>query len=175
MTETVIRIPTLRTERLILRAPRIEDFEGYAAFRASNRARILGGPFTRAQSFEQMSALVGHWLFRGYGRWIVADGETNKPLGIVGLFCPADWPEPEIAWSVFDGAEGRGIAFEAASAARSYAYGTLGWRTAVSLIAPENVRSIALAQRLGARRDGEYPHPAFGPLDIYRHPAPEAA
>lgn len=175
MTETVVRIPTLRTERLVLRAPRIGDFEGYAAFRESERARMIGGPFTRAQAFEQMSALVGHWLFRGYGRWMVADGATDEPLGVVGLFFPEGWPEPEIAWSLFDGAEGRGIAFEAATAARSYAYGTLGWRTAVSLVAPENARSIALAERLGARRDGQFPHPAFGPLDIYRHPAPEAA
>lgn len=175
MTETVVRIPTLVTERLVLRAPRIEDFEGYAAFRASERARVLGGPFTRIQAFEQMSALVGHWLLRGYGRWMVADRSTEEPLGVVGLFYPEGWPEPEIAWSLFDGAEGRGIAYEAALAARRYAYGTHGWRTAVSLIAPDNARSIALAGRLGARRDGEYPHPVFGPLEIYRHPAPESA
>lgn len=173
MSDTVVRIPTIETPRLVLRAPRAEDFEAYAAFRASERSRIIGGPFTRAQAFEQMAALVGHWHLRGFGRWMVADKATGEALGVVGLFHPDNWPEPEIAWSVFDAAEGRGIAFEAATAARDYAYRTLGWRTAISLIAPENERSIALARRLGAVRDGTHPHEHFGSLDIYRHPAPE--
>ena len=94
---------------------------------------------------------------------------------MVGLFYPEGWPEPEIAWTVFDGAEGRGIAFESATAARDHAYTALGWTTAVSLIAPDNPRSIALARRLGAVHDGDYPHPDHGTLQIYRHPAPEAA
>ena len=49
----MIDIPTLYTERLTLRAPRLSDFEAYAEFRGSERARILGGPFTRAQAFDQ--------------------------------------------------------------------------------------------------------------------------
>jgi ribosomal-protein-alanine N-acetyltransferase len=175
MTETVIRIPSLRTDRLVLRAPRPEDFEAYAAFRASERARVLGGPFTRIQSFEQLAGIVGHWQLRGFGRWIVADRATGEALGIVGLFYPEGWPEPEIAWSVFEAAEGRGIAFEAATAARDYAYRVLGWSTVVSLIAPDNHRSVALALRLGAAPDGVYPHAVHGDLDIYRHPAPKAA
>lgn len=168
-----MRIPTLRTERLVLRAPQPADFGPYAAFRGSERARILGGPFTPIQSFEALAGIVGHWHLRGYGRWIVADPDTDAPLGIVGLFYPEGWPEPEIAWSVFEAAEGRGIACEAALAARGYAYGTLGWTTVISLIAPGNTRSIALADRLGAVHDGEYRHATLGPLRIYRHPLPE--
>ena len=175
MTDTVLVIPTIETSRLLLRAPRLDDFERYAEFRASERARILGGPFPRQQAFEQLSAMAGHWLLRGYGRWIVADKASGEPLGFVGPFYPEGWPEPEIAWSLFHSAEGRGIAFEAAKAARDFAYGELGWHTAVSLIAPQNARSIALARRLGAECEGEYRHATFGVLHVYRHPAPEDA
>jgi ribosomal-protein-alanine N-acetyltransferase len=175
MTETLIRIPTLSTERLVLRAPLPSDFDAYADFRASERARMLGGPFTRIQSFDQLAGIIGHWQLRGFGRWIVADGSTDAPLGIVGLFYPEGWPEPEIAWSVFGTSEGRGIAFEAATAARDYAYRVLGWSTVISLINPGNHRSIALARRLGAAPEGVYAHAVHGDLDIYRHPAPEAA
>jgi ribosomal-protein-alanine N-acetyltransferase len=175
MTETVIRIPSLRTERLVLRAPRPEDFEAYAAFRGSERARLLGGPFSRIESFHHLGAIVGHWQLRGFGRWIVADAATDEALGVVGLFYPEGWPEPEIAWTVFAAAEGRGIAFEAATAARDYAFRILGWTTAISLIAPSNARSIALAERLGARPDGSYDHAEYGTLTIYRHSAQEAA
>lgn len=167
-------IPVLETERLRLRAPRLEDFAAYAAFGASPRSATVGGPFGRARAFSQFSALIGHWALKGFGRFLVADRESDAPLGVVGPMAPPDWPEPEIAWTVFDGAEGRGIAFEAASAARAWAYRALGWRTAVSLIDPGNFRSQALARRLGCARDGAFPHEEHGELLIWRHPSPEA-
>ncbi len=167
-------IPVLQTERLTLRAPSWDDFDAYAAFRGSDRAKLLGGPFTRAQAFNQLAEIAGHWTLRGYGRWMVADRETDQPLGIVGLYCPEDWPEPEIAWSVFQAGEGRGIAHEAALTARTYAYDTLGWTTAISLIDPVNTRSVALAKRMGCQSGETYEHPTYGTMHIWRHPSPEA-
>ncbi|MDP5360828.1 MAG: GNAT family N-acetyltransferase [Paracoccaceae bacterium] len=168
-------IPMLQTERLILRAPRWEDFETYAAFRGSERASAVGGPYSRAQAFEQLCAILGHWHLRGYGRWMVADKDTDAPLGIVGLYYPEDWPEPELAWSVFGESEGRGIAREAALTARAYAYDTLGWTTLMSLIDPINTRSVALARRLGCTEGETYDHPTYGTMYIWRHPAPVVA
>jgi RimJ/RimL family protein N-acetyltransferase len=171
---TTIAIPTVESARLRLRAPRRADFDAFAAFRGSDRSRIIGGPYTPSEAFEQLAAIVGHWQLNGFGRWIVADRETDAALGVVGPFFPFDWPEPEIAWSVFEAAEGKGIAFEAAQAARAHAYGTLGWTTAVSLISADNARSVALARRLGCREDGVYLHPKYGTMTIWRHPGPEA-
>jgi ribosomal-protein-alanine N-acetyltransferase len=105
---------------------------------------------------------------------MIADRETDAPLGVVGPYFPEGWPEPEIAWTVFEQAEGRGIAFEAAQEARRFAYETLGWTTAISCTMPENTRSQALAQRMGCVRDGTYGHPEGYTLHIWRHPAPEA-
>ena len=170
----MIDIPVIETARLRLRAPEARDFEAYAAFRASDRARLLGGPYTRGQAFDQICSIIGHWHMRGFGRWMVADRVTDAPLGIVGLFYPEDWPEPEIAWSVFEVAEGQGIAEEAARAARAHAYDTLGWTTAISLIDPANTRSVALAQRLGCKDGETFEHAALGTLHIWRHPSPEA-
>lgn len=166
-------IPVLHTEKLTLRAPRWDDFEAYAAFRGSDRAALLGGPFTRAQAFNQLAEIIGHWGLRGYGRWMVADRETDQPLGIVGLYYPESWPEPEIAWSVFEAAEGRGVAYDAALAARDYAYDTLGWTTAISLIDPVNTRSVALARRMGCTDGETYEHEEYGLMHIWRHPGPE--
>ena len=167
-------IPTLVTERLTLRAPRPEDFEPFAAFYASERSGMVGGPLDRIEAWRSFAAIVGHWPLRGFGRWTVADVTTGEPLGVVGLLHPEGWPEPEIGWILFERAEGRGIAHEAASAARAHAYGTLGWTTAISLIDPRNARSIALAQRLGATREGHFHHPKRGPVPIWRHPDPAA-
>ena len=172
MTATVT-IPTVETDRLRLRAPRLDDFEPYAAFCGSERARGVGGPYSRSQSFQRLEGLVGHWHLRGFGRWVVADRATDAALGVVGPMFPPDWPEPEIAWSVFAPAEGRGIAREAAEAARRFVYEVLGWTTVVSLVAPGNARSTALAHRLGCRDDGTYRHETLGALTIWRHPGPE--
>ena len=170
---TEITIPTIETERLRLRAPVAEDFEAHVGFNASPRSHFVGGPYPRSHAFLGLCALAGHWQIRGYGRWIIADKDTDAALGTCGPFRPDGWPEPEIAWSLYDHAEGRGIAFEAASAARAWAYGTLGWTTAMSAIDPENTRSVRLAERLGCRPDGTFEHDVHGTLHIWRHPGPE--
>lgn len=172
--ETLIRIPTLETTRLVLRAPQASDIEAYAAFCASPRSATVGGPFSRDEAFSRLSALLGHWHLRGYGRWMVTDRESGAPLGVVGLMYPESWPAPEIAWSLFDAAEGKGIAHEAAVAARDYAYRVLHWDTVISCVAGDNDRSTALAERMGCVRDGVFDHPRFGSLVVWRHrPASE--
>ncbi len=171
---TLITIPTVETERLRLRCPRLDDFEAYAAFRTSDRAIHLGGPNTRTQAFDKLGEIIGHWHLRGYGRWMVADKTTDEPLGVVGPFFPDDWPEPEIAWSVFAAAEGRGVAFEAAQASLRYVYHTLGWTTAISCTTPDNTRSQALAHRLGATREADFTTIDGLDLHVFRHTGPEA-
>jgi RimJ/RimL family protein N-acetyltransferase len=166
-------IPLLETERLVLRAPAERDFEPEVAFYASQRSRHVGGPLPRDLVWRALAASLGHWLLRGYGYWALDDKETGAYCGRVGLWSPESWPEPEVSWSLMPEAEGRGLAREAALRVRAYAYQVLNWTTAISMIAPENTRSIALAERLGARFESEYEHPSFGWMNIYRHPSPE--
>ncbi|MFT4620407.1 MAG: RimJ/RimL family protein N-acetyltransferase [Sulfitobacter sp.] len=163
-------IPRLQSERLTLRAPDPSDFDAFAAFRGGARSVYVGGPFDRIAAFNQFCALWGHWDMRGFGRWIVAETATDTPVGVVGLFHPEDWPEPELAWSMFDGSEGKGYAFEAAQAARDHAFGDLNWDRLVSFVSYNNMRSIALAERLGAERKRGFTHPTYGQLHCYEHP-----
>lgn len=169
--------PVLETARLILRAPVAEDWEGWRAFAASDRARYVGGPHDLAGAWRSFCHVVGAWVARGYGFFVFARKEGGPALGHAGPWRPADWPEAEIGWSVWSPeAEGKGFAREAAEAARAHAFRDLGWTTAVSYIHPENARSIRLAERLGARLDPA----ARTPWDdekvlVYRHPAPASA
>ncbi len=163
-------IPILETDRLILRGVEADDFEAYAAFRASDRAKTLGGPFTRAQAFSQFTSLIGHWAMRGYGRWLVTDKTNGDAYGIVGLLYPEGWPEPELAWSLYDNGEGKGIAFEAAIAARDYAYNALNMGPLISLVAKDNLRSTMLAERLGATYEKDVELLSFGATPLWRHP-----
>jgi ribosomal-protein-alanine N-acetyltransferase len=166
-------IPTLTTERLTLRAPSMADFPAWVAFRADPlRSQGVGGPVSEAVAFEKFGEIIGHWQLRGFGRFLVADTQADEALGVVGPYHPPDWPEPEIAWSLFANAEGRGIALEAARASRAWAYETLGWSTAISMIVPGNTRSIALAQRMGCTRDPDFIHADMGAMQVWRHPGP---
>jgi len=174
MTVRLTGIPEFETARLRLRAPSEADFEAECAFYASNRAHAVGGPYPRADVWRRLASVIGHWVFRGYGFWAVDEKASGAYCGRVGLWNPEGWPEPEIGWTLMAHAEGRGIAHEAALAARGHAYGALGWKTAISLIAPGNARSLALAARLGAVREADYRHPTHGILALWRHPGPEA-
>lgn len=168
-------IPVIETERLILRGPKSSDFEGFATFTASDRAIHVGGPISRVLAWRGFCHATGHWLHRGYSSFIIADKATDAPLGMAGPWFPEGWPEPEIAWTIWTPeAEGKGIAFEAAQAARAWAYATLGWTTAISMIAAENDRSQALARRMGCKREADFVHETFGTCQIWRHPSAES-
>lgn len=170
--ETHLRIPTLRTRRLVMRAPEPQDLPLWTAFLASARTAYIGGPKDAADAFSDLCALIGHWQQRGYGRWMLTEAATGAALGSVGLYYPVGWPEPEIAWTLFETAEGKGYALEAALATRAYAYDTLGFETLVSCVLPGNTRSVALAERMGARFEGHFEHAEYGPLEVYRHLSP---
>lgn len=166
--------PVIETERLILRPNRPEDFDAYAAFYATDRARLRGGVKTRAQAWIQFAAEIGHWSLRGYGFWAVEDKATGAYCGQVGLWNPEGWAEPEIGWLMMEGFEGKGYAHEAALRARAYAYNTLGWTRAASCISEGNDRSIRLAERMGATFDRRFPRDGMPDHLVYIHPAPEA-
>ncbi len=170
----MISIPTLETDRLIMRPPGPQDFDAYRDFLAGERSKTVGGPYDEQQAWFKLAAIIGHWTMRGYGRWTLDVKDGPASVGFVGVLHSHDWPEPEIGWTVFDGAEGKGYAFEAAKAAQDYVYNTLGWTRIVSLIDATNSRSLALANRLGATHDYDFNHPNFGTLGVYVHPAPEA-
>ena len=172
MTQTTLHIPTLETARLTLRAPTMADFEPFAAFYAGPRSSFVGGPLTREGAWRMLAMEIGHWSLAGFGRWICIDRDSGTPVGLVGLFNPAGWPEAEIGYDLFDGHEGRGFATEAATAARGFAYDTLGWTTAISTIKPDNAGSKAVATRLGARYERMVDHERHGMIEIWRHPGP---
>ena len=170
-----LTIPQLETKRLILRAPGPQDFGPFAEFYASPRANFVGGPLTAEAAWRMLAMEIGHWTLKGFGRWTVTlkGDEEDTAIGMVGLFEPEGWPEPEIGWDLFKGQEGKGYATEAGRAARSYAYDVLGWETAISLVKPTNTASARVAKRLGARMNGAFTHERHGTMQIWRHPGPE--
>ncbi len=168
--------PVIETERLRLRRPVEADYLQEVEFWQSDRAAYVGGKKSADEVWRMFALLEGHWQFRGYGFFAVEDKNTGEYYGHIGPWYPEGWPDREIGWTVLSNAEGKSIAYEAAIAARDYAYNELGWDSAISVIETPNTRSIKLAERMGATHSGEkfdY-ETANVVLDIYRHPSKEA-
>ncbi|MBF9028919.1 GNAT family N-acetyltransferase [Rhodobacterales bacterium HKCCE3408] len=166
----IAAIPVLQTERLRLRAPRLEDFAPFAAHCASDRATFSTGRLDRKGAWAEFASAAGSWTLLGFGAWSVEDRATGTYLGEIMIQHPAHFPEPELGWTLMEHAEGRGYATEAARAALDWAKGRVA--SLVSYITPGNARSVALAERLGAvldmgaaLPDGEGPDETI----VYRH------
>jgi RimJ/RimL family protein N-acetyltransferase len=165
-------IPNLTTDRLTLREPREADFPTMLAFNESPRNAFVGGALERRWIWRGLLANIGHWALHGYGFYSV-DTKAGDFIGRIGVIFHDEWPEPELAWHLYDGFEGHGFAHEAALAARTDYHARISPDPLISMIDVANTRSEALALRLGATRertveDGDDHH------HIYRHPGPEA-
>ncbi|MEE9453410.1 MAG: GNAT family N-acetyltransferase [Paracoccaceae bacterium] len=167
-------IPTLETERLILRAPCAQDWAGYLDFFTGPRAKIFGTLKTKADAKNILDAQCTHWQKHRLGPYVVHVIAENRAIGVVGVGLPKGTDEPELTWSIWrDEDEGKGYAFEAAKAARVDYFNKKPKSTLVSYIDPRNTRSVSLAKRLDCKVDAIAKAP-FEAGVTYRHSAPEA-
>ncbi|WP_299599781.1 GNAT family N-acetyltransferase [uncultured Tateyamaria sp.] len=152
-------IPTVTTDRLILRGARRDDFDAFADMLASDRAVFMGGPFDRAAAWRLFAMNLAGWPLDGFGVWMITDRTTGAFMGDVGISHPDRFPEPELGWTLTAAAEGKGFATEAARAALNWYWANTDAQSVVSYITPGNTRSEALATKLGATLDANAPLP----------------
>jgi len=98
----------------------------------------------------------------------------------VGAAYPTFLPElaarPELGWRLAREAWGRGLAAEAAGAAREDAFARLGLSELISIIHPENRRSRRLAAKLGMVVERQVHNPVLGrEVDVWRLAAPDVS
>jgi RimJ/RimL family protein N-acetyltransferase len=135
-----------------LRQWRDDDLDAYAAMCADPEVMQHlgdGSTFTREDAWRSMAIFTGHWVLRGYGTWAVEERATGTMVGRIGLHCPAGWPGLEVGWALDRSVWGRGYATEGGRAALDFAWRELEAARVISLIYPDNTRSIAVAERLG--------------------------
>lgn len=147
------RIPKLTTSRLILRAPVADDFTAFEQLWASPRSTGMGGPYGKRDAWGIFCHDVAQWHLFGHGALMVDLNATGECIGQVEINHGPLFPEKELGWLLYEGHEGQGYATEAAGALRDWAFETLGLNTLVSYVDPDNVRSGAVAKRLGAILD----------------------
>jgi RimJ/RimL family protein N-acetyltransferase len=146
------------TARLHLRPFRPGDFEDHAAICADPEVMrfIRAGALTRSDSWWQLARYMSHWQLRGYGLWAVVERATDRLVGHLGFLDPEGGHGFEMGWALARAAWGKGYALEGTREALRYAFTTLQKDHVACVIRPDNARSIRLAERLGARLEGEF-------------------
>lgn len=165
-------IPTLETDRLILREMRNADLDAFASFMADEEVTryIAPAPMSRADAWRSLAQTLGHWHLRGYGMWAVVRKQDGAFIGRVGMLNPEGWPGLEIGWTLGKPYWSKGYASEAAAAAVRYAFLTQPVDKLISCIDPDNVASQAVAQRIGETKGPRYELVLSGrayPVDIW--------
>jgi RimJ/RimL family protein N-acetyltransferase len=92
-------VPTLETERLVLRSLTDDDLDAFAAIVADPEVqRFMSGPMDRAQAWRQLALFRGHEALRGWSQNAVVERETGRLVGRAGLWRPEGWPGLEVGW-----------------------------------------------------------------------------
>ncbi|WP_150956876.1 GNAT family N-acetyltransferase [Microbacterium testaceum] len=147
-------------ERVRLRPFDQGDLEAMAAYRGDAEVcRFL--PF-EPQTPDDIRGRIGHLFGRtslegergGIVLVIESDGAVIGDLVLFHLDPEAG--SAEIGWVVSPAASGRGLATEAVRALIDTAFEVYGLRRLVAQIDADNIRSAALAERLGLRREAHF-------------------
>ena len=158
--------PVLETERLLLRSFRDDDLQGLAALCADPVVmRHFPETLDHAASERLAGRIKAHFDRHRFGPWSVEIKDTRRYAGFVGLMVPTFethfTPCVEVGWRLARKYWGRGYATEAARAALTFGFDTVGCAEIVSMTVPDNRRSRAVMARLGMKRqvEDDFDHP----------------
>ena len=164
-------VPVLTTERCRLRAPHLTDYEVLYGIMSSKRGVHAGGPTTPVETWSDFTRATATWLLRGHGLWTVETvGDDAAVAGFVSIGVEPGDMEHELGFLLAERHEAKGIAEEAATAARHFAWSDLRLPSLVSYVSVGNDRAERLMHRMGADRDGVL---FDGSLAVWRHLPPD--
>ena len=145
---------TLETDRLILRPFTLEDVDALTEILEDSKVMEFSanGPMSREETkaFIEYKVLVEYEEF-GTSVLAVIHKEDDKLIGFCGIHRQEidGHTVAELAYRFAHAYWGQGLATEAALKSKEEAFRHLGINRIISIIEPENTRSIALAERVG--------------------------
>lgn len=149
-------VPTIETDRLILRPYRRDDFGPYSAlFADAGVTRFIGGvPFSREQAWTRFLRQVGMWHYFGFGFFALQEKETGHFIGEAGfhdlhrVISPSLEGTMETGWALSPLSHGRGLATEAVKAALIWGEQQFPTLRKTCIIDTGNLASLRVASKL---------------------------
>jgi RimJ/RimL family protein N-acetyltransferase len=158
----------VRTGRLVLRP--FTDMDRAPFFELNTHPSVvesLGSSPTRAESDAMVDRYDQELQREGWGLWAVEVVGGPAFVGMVGLHrvraeLPCA-PAVEVGWRLHPDQWGHGYATEAAAASLDFGFDQAGLDEIVALTTTVNIRSQAVMERIGMRRDvdGDFDHPGM--------------
>jgi RimJ/RimL family protein N-acetyltransferase len=171
-------IPTIETERLLLRGHTVADFAALAEMWADPAVvRYIGNqPSTTEQSWARLLRYAGHWSLLGFGFWAIEERASGRFAGEIGL---ADFKREidppigalETGWALAAWAHGRGFATEALRAVLAWADAKFPGRPTACVIEPDHAASRRVAEKCGYAEVGRTTYHG-DPIVVFRRHSP---
>ncbi len=144
------------TERLKIVSIGIDDTD--LLFQLTSNADVMKffpKILNHLETTEMVCKIMEHYKKYGHSFWKLLSKKDEQFIGITGLLHQdiEDQEETEISYRIIREHWNNGYATEAAKACREYAQSALGKKRLISLILPENIASIRVAQKLGAQKE----------------------
>ena len=170
-------IPTLETERLILRGHRREDFAAvYELWSDPRTVRLMGmQPMNEEDCWAKFLRTFGAWMVNGFGFWAVEEKASGCFVGELGFLnarrtIDPPLPVPEVGWSFSPAVHGRGYATEALAAAIPWGEQQFGRVRFSAIIGHENEPSLKLARKFGFAEVSRVIYKEHPTIVLYREP-----
>jgi len=167
--QTMINIPKLRSDRLLLRSLDENDITPLQLI-MGKPGMLRYFPNQEPPTIDKVTSLIAsqieHWNAHGYGWWAVDFGPEELFIGWAGLQFLPDTDETEIAYLLESSYWGKGLGTEAATAGVRYGFKELGLDQIVAIVHPENIASQRVAQKAGLVFTNESVY--FG-MDCFRY------
>jgi len=142
----------LETKRMVLRRMEMADVDDLMGIFSDPVAMCYyPGTKSRKEAEEWVRWTLESYRDRGFGQWVAVLKSSGEFAGQCGLTVQEveGKNEVEIGYLFLRRYWGRGLATEAASAARDHGFDQLGYERLVSLIDPGNLASRRVAEKVG--------------------------
>jgi RimJ/RimL family protein N-acetyltransferase len=168
-------VDSVETARLLLRVPELADAAALMDILwdpevvEQKQVTLLVPPGDLALALKNTNDMIRQWELRGYGQWSVIEKATGRVIGCVGFYHPQRaWPGVDLGWVIHRSRWGHGFATEAATAALEWIWASTSIDRIISLIAPDDRRSIRIATKIGERFERADADPVHGePAHVY--------
>jgi ribosomal-protein-alanine N-acetyltransferase len=150
----------LKTPRLILRKFVRDDLDALASIFADPQVMYFSanGVRTKAETETWIENTISSYQTEGFGLYAAIEREHLQLIGFCGLLV---WSidglrEIEIGYRFTPSYWGKGLATEAAIAVRDYGFEKLEFSSLITIIQPDNIRSVRVAEKLGMKYEKNF-------------------
>jgi RimJ/RimL family protein N-acetyltransferase len=160
-------MPSIETDRLLLRMIRADDLDHLAALLSDpDVVKYVGDgqPSGREEAVRALESIIRHWERHGFGRWAVVDKSSGKFIGFGGL--RSLFGTPEVVYHLAKAHWGKGYASEMARATLRFGFEERGFDRIVAITKPQNAASIHVMDKVGLRFEK---HARYYDIDVVQY------